>query len=93
MEIDQTNTTETGQIKFSDEEINELGNIRKVYDDVVIALGQLEMQKRELKKNETRVQEKLSATEAQEKVFLDKIVAKYGEGTFDVNTGTFNPKK
>jgi len=36
---------------------------------------------------------KITAIENQEKVFLDKIVAKYGEGTFDINTGIFSPKR
>jgi hypothetical protein len=50
------------------------------------------MQKREIAKTEKRLNERLAAIEAQEKVFLDKIVAKYGEGTFDINTGAFTPR-
>lgn len=80
-------------VKFTEEEIRELSAIRESYDSLVLALGQLEMQKRELAKNEARVNERLTATENQEKVFLDKIVAKYGEGTFDIATGIFTPKR
>lgn len=83
----------TGQIKFSQEEINELAAIRQSFEEATLALGQLELQKREAKKAEGRVNERLTAIEAQEKVFLDKIVAKYGEGTFDIATGIFTPKK
>lgn len=78
---------------FDAAEIEELSTIREAYEQITIALGQLEMQKREVIKNEKRVNEKLIAIESQEKVFLDKIVAKYGEGTFDINTGIFTPKK
>lgn len=78
---------------FDATEITELSTIREAYEQITIALGQLEMQKREVAKNEKRVSEKLTAIEAQEKLFLDKIVAKYGEGTFDINTGIFTPKK
>lgn len=78
---------------FDATEIAELSAIREAYEQITIALGQLEMQKREVTKNEKRVNEKLTSVEAQEKLFLDKIVAKYGEGTFDINTGIFTPKK
>jgi hypothetical protein len=78
---------------FDAAEISELSSIREAYEQVTIAFGQLEMQKREVIKNEKRINEKFTAIEAQEKVFLDKIVAKYGEGTFDINTGVFTPKK
>ena len=43
--------------------------------------------------NEVRIEQKITAIENQEKVFLDKIVAKYGEGTFDINTGIFSSKQ
>jgi hypothetical protein len=94
MEINQnTSTAASGQVKFTAEEIKELSIIRQGYEELTLALGQLELQKRELKKNETRVNDRLTAVEASEKAFLDKIVAKYGEGTFDIATGVFTPKK
>ncbi len=91
MDINQN--TSSDQIKFSQAEIEELTAIRRGYEEITLALGQLELQKRELVKNEKRINERLTASEAQEKVFLDKIVAKYGEGTFDIQSGVFTPKK
>ena len=78
---------------FDSAEISELSVIRDAYEQITVAFGQLEMQRREVDKNEKRLNEKLTAIEAQEKVFLDKIVAKYGEGVFDINTGVFTPRK
>ena len=78
---------------FDQSEIAELTVIREAYEQITVGLGQLEMQKREVIKNEKRINEKIASIEAQERVFLDKIVAKYGEGTFDINTGIFTPKK
>ncbi len=94
MELNQPNTqpTPTGPRIFDASELQELTAIREAYEQATVSLGQLEMQKRELAKTEKRVNERLTAIEAQEKVFLDKIVAKYGEGTFDINTGIFTPK-
>jgi hypothetical protein len=77
---------------FDAAEIQELSTIREAYEQLTLSLGQLEMQKREITKNEKRINDRIVLIEAQEKVFLDKIVARYGEGTFDVNTGVFTPK-
>ena len=95
MELNNTNTSPLANqpTKFNDAEIAELTDIRQAYDRTTLSLGQLELQKREVKKNETKIEEQLIAVEAQEKVFLDKIVAKYGEGSFDISTGLFTPKK
>jgi len=90
MEINKS--TQTSTVKFNQSEIDELTAIRKSYEDLTVALGQLEMQKREVSKNEKRINDRLTAAENQEKVFLDNIVAKYGEGTFDITTGVFTPK-
>jgi hypothetical protein len=95
MELNQPNIQQpapTGPRVFDASELQELTAIREAYEQATVSLGQLEMQKRELIKTEKRVNERLTAIEAQEKVFLDKIVAKYGEGTFDINTGIFTPK-
>lgn len=87
------NKTMATSVKFNDEEIKEMSNIRNIFDQLTVALGRLELQKRLLKKEEARVSEQLVATENQEKVFMDKVVAKYGEGTLDTSTGVFTPKK
>jgi hypothetical protein len=94
MELNTPNTQAASNSPrvFDASELQELTAIREAYEQATISLGQLEMQKRELAKTEKRVNERLTAIEAQEKVFLDKIVAKYGEGTFDINTGIFTPK-
>ena len=91
MELNQNNPQASKT--FDSAEIAELSVIRESYEQITIALGQLEIQKREVAKNEKRLNEKLTSIEAQEKVFLDKIVAKYGEGSFDISTGLFTPKK
>ena len=84
---------QSGPKQFGPEEIAELSVIREAYEQITLSLGQLEMQKREVAKNEKRINERLVSVENQEKVFLDKVLSKYGEGTFDVMTGVFTPKK
>lgn len=87
-----TQATAPSAKMFDADEISELAVIRESYEQITVAFGQLEMQRREVSKNERRINERVAATEAQEKVFLDKIMAKYGEGTFDITTGIFTPK-
>lgn len=92
MELNQNTQNTTQPRQFDAAEIQELTTVREAYEQLTLSLGQLEMQKRELSRNEKRIHERLVAVEAQEKVFLDKIMAKYGEGTFDIATGVFTPK-
>lgn len=86
-------STQPSQIKFSDEEVKELVALRDTYDQITVELGRIELQKRDIKKSETMILDRLSFTEKSEKTFLDRIVAKYGEGNYDNETGIFTPKK
>ena len=49
MDINQN--TASDQVKFSQAEVEELTGIRRSYEEITLALGQLELQKRELAKN------------------------------------------
>jgi hypothetical protein len=86
-------STQPNQIKFTDEEVKELVALRNTYDQITVELGRIELQKRDIKKSETMILDRLSFTETSEKTFLDRIVAKYGEGNYDNETGIFTPKK
>ena len=92
MELNQTTQDTTQPRQFDAAEIQELSVIRDAYEQITTSFGQLEMQRREVLKNEKRINERLANVETQEKVFLDKIMAKYGEGTFDIATGVFTPR-
>lgn len=92
MELNQTTQDTTQPRQFDAAEIQELSVIREAYEQITTSFGQLEMQRREVLKNEKRINERLTTIEAQEKAFLDKIMAKYGEGTFDIATGVFTPR-
>ena len=93
MELNQTTQDTTQPRQFDAAEIQELTLIREAYEQITLTLGQIEMQKREVIKNEKRANERITAVETQEKLFLEKIMARYGEGTFDIATGIFTPKK
>ena len=80
-------------VKFTDEETKEINEIRNGFDQATIAFGKFYLQKIEVEKAETELKREYSLLVTQEKTFLDKIVAKYGEGTYDPKTNVFTPKK
>lgn len=80
-------------IKFTEEEMKEIKDIRESYERLTLSLGQLYLQKRELDNSERRINTELENTENAEKVVLQKILQKYGEGAVDPDTGVFTPRK
>lgn len=93
MEINkQAPTVANEPTKFTNEESNELAEIRSGFDKATLAFGQFYLQKREVERVETNLNNELVKLEEQEKAFLDKIVAKYGEGMLDPKTQIFTPK-
>jgi hypothetical protein len=86
-------TEATSPVKFTQEEVAEVTAIREGYDTAVVALGRLEWQRRELQKAEAKLNDEIVQLESREKQFMDAVVAKYGEGTFDIATGIFTPRK
>jgi hypothetical protein len=97
METEITPTTLTNAnvapVKFTAEEMKEIADVRDGFDKAVVAFGRFYLQQRELKRTEERLTSELALMEKNEKDFLDKIVAKYGEGNYDPATGIFTPKK
>ena len=79
-------------VKFSDEETKEIAEIRQSYDQAVVVMGQIYLQKMQIEKNETGLKLEYAALESREKTFLEKIVAKYGEGNYDPKSNIFTPK-
>lgn len=92
MEQVPTKTESSSQVKFTQEEVTEITSIRDSYEMAIGAMGRLEWQRREIKKAEAKLEADVAQLEAREKAFLDAIVAKYGEGSFDIATGVFTPK-
>ena len=86
--------------KFTEEEMKEIKGIQDEYFNTQNEFGQLYMarlrwntQGKQLDSSEQELKEKLNTLEGKEKEFLDKITAKYGEGSLNQNTGEFIPNK
>ena len=87
-------------IKFTKEEMTELQNVQENYIQVQSQFGQLavsrirlQQQIEDLDKLEDDLQNKFRETNVNEQQFVDKVTNKYGNGTFDPDTGLFTPNK
>lgn len=88
------------EVKFTEEEMTQVSEIRKSYVQVQSAFGQihinrvkLNQQMDDLAKAEEDIQNEFLTIQKTEREFVDTINKKYGDGNLDVNTGVFTPKK
>lgn len=68
--------------KLTAEELQSVISIREEYSNIVIALGEIEIEKAELLDNQRKLKLK-------ELTIAQELTAKYGEGTIDIETGEF----
>jgi hypothetical protein len=66
--------------KLTEEELNEVKEIRQQYSQLALSLGELELQKRKLLDVHNLLQEK-------EVKLASQLQEKYGEGSIDLETG------
>jgi hypothetical protein len=67
--------------------------LRDSFNDIVISLGQLAIQKATIENDEKYLQEQYQKFGLEEKELLSKIQTEYGEGNLDIDTGEFTPKQ
>jgi len=83
------------QIKFTEEEIKEINDLRFEVGSVFTQLGQIQIEKRkrleELEQNETELLNKYTELVAKEDTLFKGLNEKYGDGDYDPNTGIFTP--
>ena len=79
------------EIKFNDEELQELKKIQDSYLGVQNNFGQLKMAMFRLEQQEVDLEDTLQKIQSQEQTFLDGITKKYGQGTLNPETGVFTP--
>ena len=79
------------EVKFTEEEIKQVQNIRQSYLNVQNQFGQLKLTQIRLDEQEVELEEALKSIQSEEKKFLDGITDKYGQGTLNAETGVFTP--
>ena len=81
------------EIKFTDEELKKLQDVKQTYERLTINLGQLGMQRINLEMQEKTLKDKLDKLMETERELAKTFSTKYGQGQLDINTGKFTPVK
>ena len=81
------------EIKFTDEELKKLQDVKQTYERLTINLGQLGMQRINLEMQEKALKDRLDKLMETERELAKTFSTKYGQGQLDINTGKFTPVK
>ena len=81
------------EVKFTEEELKQVQDIQRSYQNVQNQFGQLKMAQIRLDEQEIELENSLKSIQKKEKTFLDGITDKYGQGSLNPETGVFTPEK
>ena len=84
------------QIKFTEEEIQKINQLRQDVSNVFYQLGQISIEKKklidEVTQNEKELFQKHTELIEFEQTLFKELNEKYGDGDYDPITGVFTPK-
>ena len=93
-------TTKKQEIKFTQEDLDSLQNLKDSYSSVELSLGRLEVQRLNLEKNldsladeKLRLETEYENTQKREIELITELNEKYGAGNLNPETGVFTPSK
>tara|TARA_Y100000592_G_scaffold93728_1_gene157370 strand:+ start:1113 stop:1412 length:300 start_codon:yes stop_codon:yes gene_type:complete len=78
---------------FSEQELNQLKELRTKLGNITIQLGQLQLTKIRLKNQEEEIKKEIILLEKEESTLAKNLSNKYGDGKIDLESGTFTPSK
>ena len=78
-------------IKFTDDELKSIEEIRLKYAEITNRFGQISLTEYNLDKQKEQAHKDFETIRANEAKVLNSITEKYGPGTLDPNTGVFTP--
>ena len=86
--------------KFSQEEMDKIKEVQSSYLGVQQAFGQLEVNRIRLEQQldatqqaSVELRDKFTETQQDEQKFIEELNKKYGDGSLDLESGTFTPNK
>ena len=99
MDIKTGETVMSENKKFTKEELDKITKIRDGNEQIIIELGQIELQLLLVNEELAKLNELKSTTQvrfkniqAEEIELVTELNEKYGKGTVDINTGEFVPE-
>ena len=78
-------------IKVAESEIAEINMLQKKFQEIIIMLGNLQVEKMELEEKERKLKEEWASLKKLDANVLDRIIKTYGEGSLNMDDGTFTP--
>ena len=86
--------------KFSQKEMDKIKDVQSSYLGVQQAFGQLEVNRIRLEQQldatqqaSVELRDKFTETQKDEQKFIEELNKKYGDGSLDLESGTFTPNK
>tara|TARA_R110000787_G_scaffold179160_1_gene290901 strand:+ start:173 stop:460 length:288 start_codon:yes stop_codon:yes gene_type:complete len=77
--------------KFSEEELKSLQELQGTYNQITMALGQLEISRYAMVEREDSLKAALLETKTKENELAKGLTDKYGKGSLNIETGEFTP--
>ena len=88
------------EIKFTQEELDSLSNLKNTYAQLELSLGKVEMARiqidqrvEQIEGEKMALETQLNELQKQERVLVASLNEKYGAGNLDPNTGVFTPNE
>ena len=88
------------EIKFTQEELDSLSNLKNTYAQLELSLGKVEMARIQIDQRAEQIEgenlsleTQLNELQKQERVLVESLNEKYGAGNLDPNTGVFTPNE
>lgn len=78
-------------IKFSEDELENIRSVQVEYQQLIYRLGQLEIEKKIVDKKSEELNTIYSDILSRETDLVTSLNTKYGQGTLDLESGTFTP--
>ena len=78
-------------IKFTEDELKSLQELQGTYQQITLALGQLNVSKYAMEEREDSLKKALLDTKTKENELAKSLTEKYGKGTLNIETGEFTP--
>jgi|SaaInlV_165m_DNA_1040744.scaffolds.fasta_scaffold202414_1 hypothetical protein len=80
-------------IKFTDDELHQIKTFQEKYAQITATLGQLTLQKISLDDELSAQKSNYKVIRQSEVEFANSLTKTYGDGTINIDTGEFIPKK
>tara|TARA_R110001592_G_scaffold100606_1_gene285459 strand:+ start:1732 stop:2025 length:294 start_codon:yes stop_codon:yes gene_type:complete len=91
--IPSPSEVKSSPVSFSQEELNEIRDLRTELNQITFQLGQIKINKIRIENTEILIKKDLINLEEKESKIAKKLSDKYGKGSIDIETGTFIPSK